>query len=129
MPSEQNAVETHTAVYSIKSALKNLSALRVLSARTLSSDPVAHAGMLLGGRGGEGCDYGGKKNIITRLCPLHVVVRAIFENCVCGVDNFFEQRFADMPIVYIFESTKVSCDTVAVSGIKREPCESRGLCP
>ena len=62
MPFEQNAVETHMAVYSIKSALKNLSALRLSSARTLPFDHIAHASMSFGGRGGAGCDYGGIKN-------------------------------------------------------------------
>ena len=64
MSSGQNAVETHMAVYSIKSALKNLSALRLSSARTLPFDHIAHAGMSFGGSGwcGLGCDYGGIKN-------------------------------------------------------------------
>lgn len=69
MPFEQNAVETHMAVYSIKSALKNLSALRLSSARTLPFDHIAHAGMSFGGRSGAGCDYGGIKNYYNPLVP------------------------------------------------------------
>ena len=69
MPFEQNAVETHMAVYSIKSALKNLSALRLSFVRVLPSDHIVHAGMSFGGRGGAGCDYGGIKNYYNPLVP------------------------------------------------------------